>query len=487
MVAIANMIFSQDDKHFMVATVKNFFKKENFYKAFSFVFVVYLLGYLALFRANVDYIDDLRRSVDGNPGWSHFSRYTSTFLSKFFNFSSHITDISPLSQMIALFFVSLASLVLVHVFAKKVSYLPLFVSTGIGLSPFYLQCMSYKFDAPYMGLSLLASITPFLFAENKKVFFLVSMIALTLMYTTYQAGNGLFIVVAIFYVLKDYLDGINLKSIVTKVLLFASSFVVATLIYKVFLIREIDIYITSHTFPLNKMLSGTLDNISSYFGVLYHSVADTILLKVFVVLHILFLLNTSLANRNIDYRKTFIISILALATALALSFGLYSVLERIIFTPRSFYGMTGYMTILLLFIVTYKSHSSKLQKFANVLTVLFICNLLAISTSYGNALKAQQDYSDFRIAMMLSDLNRMSNGETDLTIHTNGRIGWSPVTESIKTAFPIMDKLVFQTARENWDWTSNQNYQYFMNLKIKKCDKSNPPLDSLNTAGTVCS
>lgn len=36
----------------------------------------------------------------------------------------------------------------------------------LGLSPWFLECFSYKFDSPYMALSVLASVIPFIFGRR---------------------------------------------------------------------------------------------------------------------------------------------------------------------------------------------------------------------------------------------------------------------------------------------------------------------------------
>ncbi|VEI48582.1 Uncharacterised protein [Actinobacillus equuli] len=142
--------------------------------------------------ADIYYIDDLGRSIVGSRGWDNFSRFSSNFLSSILNMSVRLTDISPLTQIISIIILSISSLILVVIFSKKSSYFTLLGSTFLGLSPFYLENMSYKFDSPYMTLAILASLLPFLFIRNSIIFIIVGICSLLLMYTTYQAANAIF-------------------------------------------------------------------------------------------------------------------------------------------------------------------------------------------------------------------------------------------------------------------------------------------------------
>ncbi len=129
--------------------------------------------------------------------------------------SSNITDFSPFSQLLGLAFVSFSSLVLVRVFGDEsesnVSLPLLCASSFLGLSPYFLECISYKFDAFTMSIALFSSIFPFLFVKNMRVFFVTSLLSLLVMYTTYQAASAVFIMTALFVLLKYYLDDVSWK------------------------------------------------------------------------------------------------------------------------------------------------------------------------------------------------------------------------------------------------------------------------------------
>ncbi|ELY2080824.1 glucosyltransferase domain-containing protein, partial [Campylobacter fetus] len=166
---------------FVIATVKNFFKYNHFYKYFIFIFGLYFTGYFALIVNNVNYGDDYHRATYGDFGFQIWSRFSSEFLSKIFHISlNRNVEISPLLQIIAIAILSIGSMILVKTILKKYNFWGLAASLPLGLSPFFLENMSFKFDSVFMAISLVSPIIPFLFLKNKIAFFIISILCLEL-------------------------------------------------------------------------------------------------------------------------------------------------------------------------------------------------------------------------------------------------------------------------------------------------------------------
>ncbi|WP_447440472.1 glucosyltransferase domain-containing protein, partial [Staphylococcus aureus] len=56
-------------------------------------------------------------------------------------------------------------------FHKKLSLLALTAAMLVGFNPWFLQNLSFRFDSPYMSLSLLFSVLPFLFLTKQSINF----------------------------------------------------------------------------------------------------------------------------------------------------------------------------------------------------------------------------------------------------------------------------------------------------------------------------
>jgi hypothetical protein len=224
------------------------------------MFGLYVLGITSIIRTNFLYLDDLGRAIVGNRGWGHFSRYITDFLAIFIHADIHITDISPLPQLLAAFFMATASVFLVYVFCgNRIPKLALAASIPVGLSPYFLECFSFKFDAPYMALSVLASIIPFVFMEKRLVFVVCSVICLLIMCMTYQASSGIYILVVIFLCFKNW----NYKLKTNKETLQFLSVSAATycgtmIVFRLFLMRTYDGYVSTSMYPIQNNFFGFL-------------------------------------------------------------------------------------------------------------------------------------------------------------------------------------------------------------------------------------
>ena len=139
-------------------------------KPFIIIFIIYCIALVPIVRANFNYIDDLGRAVYGYSDFEYFSRFSASYLSKLIHTDTHLYDISPLTQIIAALIISLASVITLHAFAreKKISPVSIIGVLPLGLSPYFLECFSYKYDSPYMALSVLSSVFPLLFINEKK-------------------------------------------------------------------------------------------------------------------------------------------------------------------------------------------------------------------------------------------------------------------------------------------------------------------------------
>lgn len=70
-------------------------------KQFLVLLLIYLLAFSAIIRANYSYVDDIGRTFAGYHGWLDWSRWTTEILATFIHAGWHLTDISPLPQILA--------------------------------------------------------------------------------------------------------------------------------------------------------------------------------------------------------------------------------------------------------------------------------------------------------------------------------------------------------------------------------------------------
>ena len=103
-------------------------------------FVMYLVFYWALIRANYEYADDMRRVYTGHKAWVGWSRYVSETLAVFLHTNFYINDISPITQLWAAAVLSITSYILAYtVMDGSITKTSLAAAVLIGLNPFYSQ------------------------------------------------------------------------------------------------------------------------------------------------------------------------------------------------------------------------------------------------------------------------------------------------------------------------------------------------------------
>lgn len=182
-------------------------------KACFIILSIYLVVNINIGLAEFPYIDDIGRQLEGYSGFSeHYSRYLSEISARLIQGGSHLTDPGLSTNIISAFILTFASVTLLFVLfpSKKVNLALTLSSTVIGINPWFLEALSFRFDNPFMSLSILVSLLPFIFWESKKLFNLFSIICIYLMCNSYQASSGIYIMMVLTLVFLELIYGKNL-------------------------------------------------------------------------------------------------------------------------------------------------------------------------------------------------------------------------------------------------------------------------------------
>ena len=453
---------------------------QSFIKPVLLMFGIYLLGILTVIRANFMYLDDVGRSAQGYRGWYDWSRYISEFLSVLIHADFHLTDISPLPQLLAILFLAVSSVLLVYVLNnKKIMIIGFLACIPLGLSPYMLENLSFKFDAPYMALSVLASIVPFLFLAHNKAFVFCSIISMLVMCMTYQVASGIYPIITLVLCFNDW-NGKRKTN--REIFLFLGkailSFCVAMVIFKLFM------YFPRPTIPISQMISGIWTNLQTYtntinndFGLIW-KVVFGIIICFFIVKSF----RTSVQNKMIS----FLAAILLLCLLFVLSYGVYLALSQPLFAPRAMYGFGVLLAIISIYIV-----SEFDSKTAKIFTLALSWSFFVFAFSYGNALADQLRYANFRITILLQDLSALypdkDKDENKITIQLKNTIGYTPVVKNIAIHNPVIYRLVPQKLSENSVWDDFYYLDYFnfasfqATANLKRTTKDNESYIDFNT------
>lgn len=495
-------IITQAFREFKIASWA-FFHTQGFWKYFLIAFGLYLLGIFSLIRADVYYIDDLNRSIIGYKEWDNFSRYISYYLSTFMHMDTILADVSPLTQLVAIAFLSFASLILVwsireiiwknersrweaseEPYKKRLTTLAVIASLPIGLSPYFLEELSFKYDSPYMALSVLFSVMPYVFIHHIRAYIPVSILASLGMCMTYQASSGIEIILTIFFgFLMWNQTNAGLKKTFTFMGVSFLNYAIALGIFKVFIMHPFaHSQAGTSSYPLSELPSGFISNMQMYLGYLWSDFDWTGVKICFFALMGVFLLSIAYQSKR-NKILALLLGAVVLACGIMLSYGVYLVLTEPLQRPRAFIGIGVWSAAMAIYVVSawrgwaYKQEDTRQTNshalvsrtlparyfyvFSAVVVGFFSWSLIVFANAYGNALSQQDKYQNFRLTILLQDLvNVMPKQKSykDYTFRIKGWITASPVLENSSKHNPLMKRLVKITDGKYWVRTAMKHY-----------------------------
>lgn len=408
---------------------------------------IYQVAVLSIGIINFPYLDDNARQVAGMTDFgTTYARWGSEFLSWFVQGSRHLTDLGLTTPILTGLILSLTSILAIYIINdQKISWGSSLVATLIGLNPWFLQCLSFRFDSPYMALSIFCSFLPFYWWQrNSFTFFLVSVFSLFVMFNTYQASSGIYIVIVLFLTFKQLLAGENFIALCKKVALAAIAYLLSIVSYLIelkFVPSATNNIGGSQALPsLHDIPSVAYQNSYHYFSELLNQ-SNRLWLLLLLLLLVLFFIS-HLSNSKINLGLSFLYCILYLGLASLLSFGIFIVYSRNIAgdAPRYIYGFAVFVTISML------SLFNNRQVKAIYLTSLLVASLLSyyilsFVLVYSSTLNYQKEAFNRQAAILTDDLKNVVTNERK-KVYLNTFFKNSTVYANTSRNYPILSKIV---------------------------------------------
>ncbi|MBR2543628.1 glucosyltransferase domain-containing protein [Candidatus Saccharibacteria bacterium] len=415
-----------------------------FIKPFLVVFLIYVLAFLAVLRAGVSFVDDRGRAIFGYAWTSDFNRFSSTAFGLLMNVNDRLLDISPWPQILGLAMLSVVGVMLTYVFCdKKIKFLPLILTTFVGLLPLTVECWLYKFDAPCIALSVLVSVLPILWwpkkFEKKAVikFSLISLFCMLVMWTTYQASSGVFLVLCLYMALRDYLKGEKCLDIIKKLMLAILVFVIAALAFKFLLPEPEKSYRSNEMLGFSELILGVWNNFVMHIKLMVGS------------LNVWQMILAGMAGIGMTilvfwrYRMNGFLVLIIFLVALPLSIGAYLLLVKPPLTARSLVGVgMSFVPVLILATKDIKSFSGYVLVVPS-LVLLYSFSMFVLA--FGNGLADQERWANYRVEDLVSKLSELYPDKDDVAskkIKIEGDIGYSKVMQHVVDKYPATKELV---------------------------------------------
>lgn len=420
---------------------------------------IYIIAISALIRADYDYIDDMGRAAYGYTGWEErFSRYLSTYLSHILHAGNFLSDISPLPQLLAVIILAISSMMIIRIIVgkgEKYSLWEIIAVIPVGLSPYFLECISYKYDSPYMAISIFASIFPILFYQYGTVKYGLTVILGTIMVcTTYQAGAGIFPMLVVLLAIQDWNNGEKINEVIKYIFKSAIPYLIGMGIYKFFMMKTVSSYVENTIATPKEIIHHYIQylmTVKSDF-----KIAWCYCILIICVGFIFEKVYTSKQNKILSL----IISSIAVIIMGALSWGLYPILSKPLFAPRAMYGFGVFIAILG---VSTVKNKKEYFVFSKVICIILSWCFIVLALTYGNALVTQDKYTDIRIESVVMDLNTLDciNNSTKKNIQITGSIGLAPILRNKPKNNQILNRLIPITFSGDWFWGDYKLYHYY--------------------------
>lgn len=476
-----------------------------FWKPVGILWVIIAVGMFAILRANFSYMDDLARTVEGYKGWGNFSRYLSNFLAMIVNGNTTVADISPWPQILAALIMAIAGVMLLYVIydRKKFRWWELAVVAILALNPYFLECLSYKFDAPYIAVAILAMIVPVLFRKKKTGWYMLAVMMGTLVTCmTYQAALGVLPMLVVLVVMRMWSQKESMKEIGRFGAWSAIGYVGGLVIFRVFLMKQVDAYVETRLPGIGELLPTVVGNLREYYRLMLMDFP-----KIWVGLIGLVVLGFVVMMAIRSERKVWeagIVAVLALVVMSLVCFGIYPLMTQPLFEPRAMFGVMVMVAMLGVVVVEDRNNNVESRRWRGWQSMIwggFVAVALALSYEfgifgfmYGNALSLQSEYTDFRIEAAIDDLEDVVlddwsgfDGGTAWTekdpekvsVAVMGTVGVAPALEDVIVRFPILERLV-PIEFESGYWGEYKLFRYY-GLRALQGD----PYEAVKTEGCL--
>lgn len=430
-----------------IQEIKEKFYSKNALHFFAVLCIFLFIVYFNIITANYFYADDVFRNYGGNRSWIGFSRYISEFFSILIHNNLKLNDIAPITQFISILISAFTILILSIALTDKINIKNILALSIIFIAPFYAENISYRFDNPYMTVALLFSAFPFLFVNNKITFIFSSVIGLLLTCISYQAALPLYILCTIYLFTKNYFKGNDFKQNILFALHAIISFVIALLLFKILFMNKMspDDYFSSKI-SLSALLPNTINYIKTTF-----IQNGGLLSKILFVISLLFTIIAAFKNQKNKRILNLVFIIVILLVAYILSFGPYLVFERTLFASRALMGFNVFIAFIILADLEFSKHIK--LKGAPLLLCLTVYSCIIFMFIYGNCLKNQKDYEDFRLTLILNDLSEFTDKGTTYNISFENNIGLCEKSRIAIRNYPLIAHLLSKrpTAGHLWN------------------------------------
>ncbi len=416
---------------------------------------LYLLVLWPIVRADRYYNDDLKRALIGRAGWDSNGRHLTTGLMKLAQARSHaLVDIAPLTQIGAILILACAGVLIARRYRISSPWMAALAAFPLGAQPFFLENLSYRFDALSMALAVFLAALPILVPGRGRRGWWLGVLALFACLWLYQPAVTVFPVFAALGLALSLIEARAARPIARQLALQTAQFCLASSVYLATIGTHITGWVRVNGAPIRSenWTQHALANLAELGGFIHGSFQSRwwqlygSLLLLLAAFCVLAMLRHSLrhAHRNgageTAARILLALALPAIAVLLAVA-PLLGMAEPLL-VPRVLIGLGALVSASLIAAHAALRVERRAPRWGTAAGALLALGFCVIANAYGNALGAQRAWEE-RIAARLADDLAAAQARAPLAaLVLDGSAGLAPVTEHVATQIPLMRALV---------------------------------------------
>lgn len=424
---------------------------------FGILLVLYSLILYPILRADRYYNDDLKRALVGRAGWDSNGRPLTTLIMRMLQCYDHaMVDISPLPQIGAIALLAWIGVLLARRYSIRSSWMAALVAFPLGAQPFYLENLSFKFDALSMSLAMLLAVLPMLRPDDSRRAWWLGVLALWASLCFYQPAINAYLVFVLVEWVFLQLQQAQPSQLAGKLIARFLQIGTAMLLYYLIVGIHVSGWVKHaserihgwHELPL--LLTNFVD-FYSYVGASFNGhwwMYFGPLLGVLALFPVVVGIRYALAFRTAQPAPvTVLLGLAALLiplAALIAALGPMLLLHKPEIGPRVLMGLGALLAGALVAMQAALRQWRGSRRWAAAAACMLSLGMCIQASAYGNAAAAQKDYEGRIAGRLADDLARLKASRGVNAFLLDGTAGYSPVTAHAIAQLPLVRDLVPQ-------------------------------------------
>jgi hypothetical protein len=422
---------------------------------FAMLLALYFLILYPILRADRYYNDDLKRALVGHTGWDSNGRPLTTLLMRLLQcYDGALMDISPLTQIGAISLLAWVGVLIARRYALRQPWLAALIAFPLGAQPFYLENLSYKFDALSMSVAIYLALLPLLGIGPGRRGWWLGVLVLFGSLGFYQPAINLSLIFVLLEValaqLRDEPLRVWLKAGAARL----AQIGVAVIAYQLIIGIHIHGWVGRESQKIHSLRELPLiaTNIAGFYRLIercfdrqwwnYFLPLLLVLAAFPVVIGVRYALRWRKQRADWLTGGLMLASLLLPLLALLCLAGPMLILLTPELEPRVMMGVGALLVAGLITMHAALAQWQRSPRWTLAAAGMLALGMCVLASAYGNALGEQKAYEDRIAAGLADDLLDLKASHGVHRYLLDGNIGRSPITRHVAEEFPMVDLLI---------------------------------------------